>query len=60
MNPDQSKTNPSQDAAKAAPGSGKLVGNKDLHGKGLQKPAVEQPSKSTGSDKDSSKAVKKT
>ncbi len=61
MSSDQTKSNsnPNQAADKAATSNSKLVGNKDLQGKGLQKPVVEQPHKNTGSDKDSSKDVKK-
>ncbi len=60
MNSDQNKANPSPTANKSEQGNGKLVGNKDLQGKGAQKPAVEQPHKSSGSDKDSSKDSKKS
>jgi hypothetical protein len=55
----QTKSNPNQAADKSAPGNGKLVGNKDLHGKGLQRAPTEPAHKSTGSDKDSSKDGKK-
>lgn len=55
MNSDQSKSNPNQDAGKAAPTSGKIVGNKDLQGKGLQKPVIEQSPKDSGSSKDPKK-----
>lgn len=60
MNSDQSKSNPSQPADKAAPGSGKLVGNKGLQGKGLQTPSSAQPAKNSGSNKDSAKDGKKS
>ena len=62
MNSDQNKStsNPSQAPNKAASGSGNLMGNKGLQGKGVQQPSSQQPAKSTGSDKDSSKDVKKS
>ncbi len=64
MNSDQNKSNPSQTADKASPdnGIGKLVGNKDLQGKGMQTPSSQQPPKTTGSDKekDSAKDGKKS
>ncbi len=55
MNPDQSKSNPNQDASKAAPGNSKLVGNKDLQGKGVQQPSVSPSPKDSGSSKDPKK-----
>ncbi len=60
MRSDQTKSNPNQAAEKSAPGNDKLVGNKDLQGKGSQKPVVDQAHKNAGSEKDSSKDVKKT
>jgi hypothetical protein len=55
----QTKSNPNQAAEKSAPSNGKLVGNKDLQGKGLQRSPVEPAHKNADSDKDSSKDGKK-
>jgi hypothetical protein len=60
MNSDQNKSSLSQTTDRTAPGNGKLVGNKNLQGKGVQTPSSAQPAKTRGSDKDSAKDGKKS
>lgn len=60
MSKDQTKSYPADSANKDAQYNGKLVGNKNLQGKGLQNPAVEPSQKVAPSKKDSGKDMKRT